>query len=230
MLKDALYDTWRFFRMHFIPLSAIILPVVLPADILILAYQNMIDSNEIGLSYVVPAVIKLAINPLYSVGVVLYIAYVVKGRVIDTKTAWMLGIQYWVPYFILSVLIGIVTMAGLMMLIIPGIVFLVRFSFAEFDLLLNNAKPADAMKNSWIMTRDYMLEIFLGFAVITVVLFVPYYTLITALDSSHAFFRLVNMAATVIYSVLEVLFTIFAFRVYDFINEEKKNKVFDLEE
>ena len=229
MLKESLQDTWNFFRLHFIALSLIILPIVIPVDILIAFYQHLVQGSENNSVYILPVALKLAVEPFYSVGVIFYIAYIIKGERIDTKTAWLLGMQYWVPYFILTVLVSVVAMAGLMMLIIPGLVFLVRFSFAEFDLLLKNTKPVDAMKTSWILTRNYMTELFAGFALITLVLFGPYFLMLSFFDGPSMGFWIFDLATTIIYSVLQVLYTIFAFRIYDGAGEEKNN-VYDLNE
>ena len=121
MLKDALQDTWKFFRIHYIALSAIILPIVIPADILVFSYQHLIQGKESSIYLIIPIMFKLVINPLYSVGVIFYIANIVKGEIVDKKTAWLLGIKYWIPYFVLSVLVSTITLAGLMMLIIRAL-------------------------------------------------------------------------------------------------------------
>ena len=227
MLKEHLQDTWIFFKLHYLALSAIILPIVVPADILVYVYHHFIRGSEGRLVDLVPFTFKLIINPFYSVGVVFYIFYIIKGEKIDTKTAWMLGVKYWAPFFLLTILMGTITLAGLMMLIIPGLIFAVRFSFSEFDLLLENTTPMDALKNSWQMTRPVMAELFAGFAVISAILFLPYFLFLSVLDVESALFKIFDITTTIVYSVLEVFFTVFAFRVYDHAREER-NKVFDL--
>jgi uncharacterized protein UPF0259 len=107
-------------------------------------------------------------------------------------------------------------MCGFILLIIPGVIFTIRYSFSEFELLLNQSKPLDAMRNSWDTTKDYMWIIFGGYAVITIVLFVPYYLVESLFDESSIFYWVIYTLSNITYSVLSVLYTIFAFRIYEF--------------
>ena len=167
----------------------------------------------------IPMFIGFVAYPIYAGGVVFYIASVISGETIDTKTSWKLGARFWVPYTVMSVLIGVAIMFGLILLIIPGVIFAVRYAFSEFDLLLNQSKPLDAMKSSWDITKDYMWVILGGYAMITPVLYgfyVPYYLIASPFDEASAAYWLLDTVANIIYSVLAALYTIFAFRVYQF--------------
>ena len=176
MLKKSLTDSWSFFRNHAVAISIIILPIVVPIDVLTSLYQYFLASEEAGLTEkLVPMIIGFIAYPIYAVGIVFYIASVISGERIDTKTSWKLGAKFWLPYVIMSAFIGMAVMLGLILLIIPGIIFAVRYAFSEFDLLLNQSKPLDAMKNSWAVTKEYMWVILGGYVVITLVLYVPYY-------------------------------------------------------
>ena len=228
MLRESLIDSWNFFRIHYMALSAIILPIIIPVEIFTGFYQHAITGKDFVLSnQLIPVVIGLLASPLYSVGVVFYIASIIREEPIDTKTAWMLGIRFWSLYLILNLMTGAMIIAGFMMLILPGLVFVIRFSFSEFDLLLNKSKPLDAMKNSWNLTRPHMSEIFGGFVVITLVLFTPYYLVISLFKESNIFYWVINTGLSILYSVLEVFYTIFAFRIYDYVKQDQ-SKPFDI--
>ncbi|MBA3029523.1 MAG: hypothetical protein FP816_12045 [Desulfobacteraceae bacterium] len=217
MLKKTLQDTWYFFRIHVMPLSAIILPILVPTEIITSLYSYYFTGEDFVLLEQIPTVIiGFLTYPVYSVGVIFYIASIIDGKVIDTKTAWFLGIKFWGPYLVLRILMGISIAGGIMLLIIPGVIFAVRYSFSEFDLLLNNPNPLEAMKNSWTLTRKYMLVLLGGYAVIGISLFLPYYAVLSFFNESNVVLRvLAGMLLIMIHAVMEVLFTIFAFRVYD---------------
>lgn len=161
--------------------------------------------------------------PVYTAGVVFFIASVVVGEVIDTKTCWSLGVKYWMPLFLLSILIGVVVAAGFLLLIIPGIIAIIRYAFAEFDLLLNNRRPLDAMRDSWKTTAKYFWLLLGGYLVITIALYGPYYGLVTILEQQELESGLFDNALRIIYSVMDTIYIIFAFRIYHLAKEQQTN-------
>lgn len=217
MLKKLLTDSWSFFKSHAVAISIIILPIVVPIDVFTALYQYFLTSEEYVLSeQIVPTVIGFIAYPIYTVGVIFYIASIISGETLGTKTLWKLGAKYWLPYLVLSILVGLAVMFGFVLLIIPGIIFAIRYAFSEFDLLLNQSKPLDAMRNSWDATKEYMWVIFGGYVVITLVFYVPYYLVSSLFEESSISYLMLDTASSIVYSVLGVLYTIFAFRVYEF--------------
>ena len=217
MLKRFLMDSWSFFVNHAMALSMIILPIVVPIDVFTTLYQYFLASEEFVFSeQVILMAIGFIAYPLYAVGVVFYIASNISGEALATKALWKLGAKFWLPFLVMSILIGFSLMFGLVLLIVPGIILLIRYAFSEFDLLLNKSKPLDAMKNSWDATKEHMWIIFGGYAVITLFLYVPYYFANLIFDESGISYLVLETVLNIVYSVLGVLYTIFAFRVYEF--------------
>lgn len=217
MLKKSLMDSWSFFKMHAIAISIVILPIVVPIDILTALYQYFLTSEEFVFSErLIPMGIGFIAYPIYTVAVIFYIASVVSGESIETKKAWRLGVKFWPPYVVMSILIGLVVMSGLILLVIPGVIFATRYAFSEFDLLLNQSKPLAAMRSSWHATKEYMWVILGGYMVITLALYVPYYLITSFFEGSSIFYWVLNTVLNIVYSVLGVLYTIFAYRVYEF--------------
>lgn len=217
MLKNSLMDSWLFFKTHVLAISIIILPIVVPIEVLSALYQYFVASENFVFSeQLIPMAVGITAYPLYAVGVVFYIASVISGEPIDTKTSWRLGVKFWLPYIVMSVFIGVAIMLGFILLILPGVIFAVRYSFAEFDLLLNQSKPLDAMKNSWDITKEYMWVILGGYIIITIVFYVPYYLIASIFDESSVAYWFLDTASNIIYTVLAALYTIFTFRIYEF--------------
>jgi len=216
MLKKSLTDSWSFFKIHAVAISIIILPIVAPIDILTALYQYFFTSEEFLFSeQVIPMAISFIAYPIYTVGVIFYIASVISGENIGTKNLWKLGAKFWLPYIILSILVGVVVIFGFILLVIPGVIFTIRYAFSEFDLLLNQSKPLDAMRNSWDTTKEYMWVILGGYVVITIALYVPYYLVASLFVESSISYWVLDTVLNIAYSVLGVLYTIFAFRVYE---------------
>lgn len=216
MLGKSLSDSWSFFRIHGVALAMIVLPVVAPIEILISLYQAFVVSDEVVLAeQAVPMIVSFLAYPVYSVAVVFYIASIISGQPRTTSELWALGLRYWQPFIILSLLVTIAVMFGLFLLILPGVIIAVRVAFAEFELLLNDRTPMDAIRISWEGTREYMWVILGGYAVITAGIYLPLYYLGAAFDETSSVHGLVTTFINIAYQFLAVFYTIFAFRVYD---------------
>ena len=221
MLQNLLFDSVRFFRSHYIPITIIVLPIVVPIEIFEIIYSNYFLEEDSGFLEQLPVMfLGSLVSPIYTAGVIFYIASVVVGDAIDTKTCWKLGIKYWMPLFLLNIYVGVVIVLGLLLLVIPGIIFIVRFAFVEFELLLNNHRPLDAMKESWETTRKFVWIILGGYLVITIVLMGPYYVLMTVLEQLEFEPGLLDNVLNIIYSVLGFIYLIFSFRVYHLVKEQ----------
>lgn len=216
MLATALRDTMTFYRQHWFALAVIILPFVVPTEVLSMLYRES-TASETGNVFTValPILVSMLIYSVYSIAVVFYIASRIKGDHPGTVTLWRLGLRFWLPYTLLSFCVTGVVMLGFFMLIVPGLVFATRYAFAEFDLLLNQHQPLTAMKQSWDLSRDYFWLIFGGFAVITLVLYGPFYLVMSGLPESGLAYTTLDTASTVVYPVLNALYTVYAFRIYD---------------
>lgn len=221
MLKTSLRDTWSFFRQHWVALAAIILPLAIPVDLFSVFYDATIASEDFVFSeQIIPIGVTFLVYPIYAAAVVFYLRSVIAGQPQDTASLWRLGLRYWVPYVVLSLLFGIAVSAGFMLLVVPGIIIGIRFAFAEFDLLLNDSSPTDALKSSWQQTERYFWTLFGGYALITVALYIPFYVIGGLFDTESALFWLISVIMNATYAVLSTLYTIFSFRVYDFSREQ----------
>jgi len=198
-------------------IGMIILPLFIPVEILDAFYRYYFVNENSDLSVqLAPTLWGFLVYPVYTGGTIFYIASAVDGKIIDVQTAWRLGAKFWMPFVLLSVLVGLVTMAGFLLLIIPGIILVARYSFAPFELLLNNKSPLDAMRDSMAGTKKYMWTILGGYLFLAIIIDSSYYLL-------GAFFRELAIPGNmlnILYSVLGVMYTIFTFRVYHLAKEQ----------
>mgnify|MGYP001616239888 CR=1 FL=1 len=75
------------------------------------------------------------------------------------KDLWSGG-PWFFKYFIGSVLYGLAVAAGLVLLIIPGIILAVRLKFFDYLIIDKGMSPVQALKASWAMTKDHVWELF----------------------------------------------------------------------
>jgi len=138
----------------------------------------------------------------------------------------MLGVKYWKSYIVLSVFVGLAVMFGFILLVILGVVFAIRLAFSDFYLLLGQETPTEAMRSSWEITKDYLWVILGGYVVITIALYAPYFLVTSLIDKSSIIYWVLDTASNIAYSVLGAIYTIFAFRVYEFARMQH-NKSFE---
>jgi len=80
-----------------------------------------------------------------------------RGELVDLFATFSLLISY----LIASILVGFVTTIGLILLIIPGIIWGIRFQFFGWVIVDKNVGPFEAMQESWEITRGSAWNLFL---------------------------------------------------------------------
>ncbi len=61
------------------------------------------------------------------------------------------------------IIVGIAVVMGLILLLVPGIVFLIRLWFVGFVVVDERAGPLESIQRSWDITRGHTLDLFLLF-------------------------------------------------------------------
>ncbi len=69
-------------------------------------------------------------------------------------------------YIASTIIMTIAVMMGLVLLVLPGIIFLIRLWFVGFVVVDEKVGPLDAIQRSWDITRGYTLDLFLLFLVL----------------------------------------------------------------
>ncbi len=222
VLQGLLLDSFRFFRNHLFSILLIIVPVVFPIELFRTRYAESLVGQESNLSADLPMLaLGLLAYPIYAGGVIFFIASVISGNRLKVRSCWLLGLKYWGPFLLLSLLLGAVTGLGFILFLVPGVIALVRFSFAEFELLLKGQSPPDALRKSWEATRPYFWLILGGYLIIFAAVYVPYFGLIFVLEDLKVELGIFEVLLDTLYAVLSVLFTVFRFRVYEFVKERQ---------
>ncbi len=222
MLNTFLIDTWSFFKIHIVTILIIILPVTIPVELITALHQYFTAEDDVVFQNLIfPLLLNSMAYPIYTIAIIFYISSVISGNQKNIKTLWNLGIEYWLPFMIYSILSGIVITIGLVLFIIPGLLYTARYSFSAFDLLLNKNTPLNAMKNSWHETKDYIWIILGGYITITVFLFSPFFFISQLFTPDSTELLIFEIISNIILSVLHVLYTIFSFRVYEYAINKK---------
>ncbi|SFR42099.1 Uncharacterised protein family (UPF0259) [Marinobacter daqiaonensis] len=230
MFRTLISDSVIFFRQHFYPIAAIILPIIIPFELFATFYQHFFIGDELAMSdQLILMIVALLIYPVYAGGLVFYIASVLRRESIDNRTAWRLAMANWSRYLFVTVLVGAAVMFGLFLLIVPGIILAARYAFAEFELLLDGYDPFNAIKQSWQLTREHMWHLAGGFVLITFVLYLPYALLEFMVSPDTLAYWFIGGILNALVSLFGALYTIFAFRIYDTVKPQQPPEAGDSE-
>ena len=130
MLRQCLTESLYFFKNNVMALSAIILPIAIPVELFDVLYEHFVITEDSGIwIHSVSYGAMMLAYPIYSVGVICYMAAKIDGETMSTTTAWKWGVKFWAPYLFLSILMFVLFLLGFMALFIPGIIFSCTFRF-----------------------------------------------------------------------------------------------------
>ncbi|HXW86525.1 MAG TPA: hypothetical protein VEK38_04255, partial [Candidatus Bathyarchaeia archaeon] len=91
---------------------------------------------------------------------------------------------------LLGLLMMVIVCAGLILCIVPGVIWFVRFSFAPQVLIDKQCSPLEALRISYAMTKNNFWELwaynFIWFALATSFLFLP----IMIMATMHLYYQL----------------------------------------
>ena len=118
-------------------------------------------NNEVTFT---PSTDMIALIIMVLIGIVtqaaVYYAVIHREEDIDIKEVLSQSIKLVIPFFMVSLISGMATFLGLMLFIVPGLVFYVWFSFAGFTVFKEHLTGIDALKRSKALVRGYWSPIF----------------------------------------------------------------------
>ncbi|MEX0989666.1 MAG: hypothetical protein WD206_05145 [Actinomycetota bacterium] len=91
------------------------------------------------------------------------------GESISTEAVYKFGLARLGPIIWISILVGLATLGGFILLIIPGIYIWVKLSVTVQALVVENKRGTEAMSRSWNLTKGYGWQVF-GILIVTYIL------------------------------------------------------------
>jgi hypothetical protein len=91
------------------------------------------------------------------------------------------------PYFITTLLMGVILLGGWTLLIIPGIVFSVLFSFVSYVVVLEKVKGQEALRRSYALVKSNFWQIVLRVFIIQICIFMGTFILDNLSEQSDIF-------------------------------------------
>lgn len=112
------------------------------------------------------AAIAVMVSALLQAAIMKAAAQAIVGDPVDVKASYRWGMRKIGPVIWISILVGLIVAVGFVLLIIPGIIFMVFLSVAIPALVVENQRGTGALGRSWNLVKGNWWFV-LGFIVVT---------------------------------------------------------------
>ena len=145
-MLQLLKQTWFFFKNHAANICWIILPFVIPVELVNIVTEASAGAEgaspvSMGLAMLVSAVLY----PIYQGALVVYMAAVVRDEPLSTKQCYQQALTLWWPLMLLYSLASLAITAGALLFILPGLIVWARLAYTEFYCILQQQSPTESV-------------------------------------------------------------------------------------
>ena len=120
--------------------------------------KNLVNPQKEFLLYALLYLVLFVVNMVISIGLIK-----ITLEFIDGKKPKFTDLAFYKPlvnFFVASILQGLIVIGGVILLIIPGIIFSVRLRYVSYLIVDKNLTPVEAIKKSWSITRGNTWNLF----------------------------------------------------------------------
>ncbi len=160
--KEALQFGWNTFRNNF----GFLLSLFAGIGVIyfgIAALQDYADAYSPALSAIV-AVFDWIFRLVISIGLIEIPLMFLDGKRPDYGHL-ISGYRHVISYAIASVLYMLIVVGGFILLVVPGIIWAMRFQFFGYLIIDKGLRPIESLKASWAMTKGQVWDLF-SFAIL----------------------------------------------------------------
>ncbi len=216
VMFNRLFETFAFFRTFIFELTRFLVPVALPVVLLetYVSFRAM-EAERAGLIHWMPFMINFVYRPVYTGGLIWVISRIVGGYGWSIREGFVVGLRFWKDLLAVYLITSVLIFAGLLALIVPGLLLFARLSIAEFGVVLEGMNPKEALIASNQRVRGLTGEILacglvLSFMILALDILMGYLAVRMGI---HGFITAVVSA--LVFIVLSSTVTILFYRFYD---------------
>lgn len=165
--KEAIDFGWKTVKNNlkkFIVFALVVILVSIIPQIIVSALeeQSKTDPNSIsGLLIFIITVASYIINLVISIGIIRFSLKFVDGKKGEIKDLYTTNkTEVW-HYFLGSLLYGLRVLLGYILLIVPGIIWSIKYSQYSYLIIDKGMKPSEAIKKSGEITNGNKMNLFL---------------------------------------------------------------------
>lgn len=233
-VRSLIKESWLLYKNNFKILIKIILWLFIPTVL-----TSILSGIKLKPVAALPInlflwLVSLFIGFFVSIALILTINTLLKKEKIDLKTIYNLSYSKILSYLWVSILAGLVVFCGIILLVIPGIIFAVWFSFSIYLLILEGIKGTKALSASKNLVKGYFWPVlwrwfasyFVYGIILTLIIFIPIYIIGAILGNAGAGFAPVTpwwsaLIANVIYAFTIPIFFALGVILYNSLKKEK---------
>lgn len=165
-ISEALKYGWTQTKAHY--------AFFLVIGIIVFVITHLLDSmsKSDDVTVVVANLISIIFTLFINVGMVKVLLKIVNNSKPTHQEFFSITPQQFFRYLGCSILYGLLVLIGLVLLIIPGIIAIVRLQFGYYFLIEKDMGPVDALKASWDATRGHGMDLFLFVLMFAIINFI----------------------------------------------------------
>jgi len=212
-MTQILSDVYYFYKRNLSFLLAYIVPVSLLITAVSMFAAQAMDSGDELEQIKVLLILNFIFNPIYLGGLIYLLSQLSNGRNPKLSQCLSFGLSKWLMLFAVSIMYGLLTGFGFFLFVLPGIWIFIRLVLAPFLVALDNYSPLDAIKTSFVLTRNEFWNILGLTSLIFLSLILIQQLLMSYLPDNTWLKILSSVFGDVLWSFLTVIW----FRYYDWL-------------
>jgi hypothetical protein len=220
-------EALRLWCANVVLIASIVLTVWLPGNLLgEYLIWHVPSDDDLGRSFRVSSLIEGVFGVISSGALVYALAQLKKGRRPGYFEALSVGFRNWGRLFSARFFAGIWILLGLILLVIPGIVLMVRYAFIDAVVVLEGAGRKSARRRSTELTRGLRWQIFMAallfaaaFASLEYLIRVSYTENFPALNTM-AMDVAVDCVLDIVYAIIEIVIFLYYWQATEHPHDE----------
>lgn len=154
-IGSAFHFGWNVLKAKFIPLLLVIIVVILISGL----GSALFHREAIGLGFLAMLYGVFVSGPI-SFGENWVFLKAVRNEEFEVKDIFsVFGPHYW-ETVLASLLLTVIIVLGILLFVVPGIIFACRLAFVPYLVIDKNEKATDAISKSWEMTKGFGWKLF----------------------------------------------------------------------
>lgn len=156
-IKEAFKKAWKFSKENILVLIGLTSVIGLISWILEIWWKGMdktFHSGQIALciAFLLAYILTSLISALAQIGYTKILLKLYDGEEVDPRDIFGFYDRLW-NFVVLSFLYGFIVLAGTILLVVPGIIFAIKYGYASYFVIDQNMRPVEALKASAKITQ-----------------------------------------------------------------------------
>lgn len=177
-IKESVKYGWQKTKANFWKAAALVAIAAVPSFIVSIFDSAMQDTESLA-SDIVLGILIVAVNIasiIIGIGIMKMFLRINEGENPPVKEIFSAYGVFW-KYLGTSILYGLIVVGGLILLVVPGIIWAIKYSFATLIVVDTQSGPIKALKESGNITKGSKWKM-LGLAIISVIMVIVGYAVL----------------------------------------------------